>query len=140
MAGWEYADAEDLDVVTPDCVRKAVSSIYPSLKKHDLAFLNLHEKLFLLGVARLFKESQKAHVSLKEAEQAYTVACEEFDAKPHSHTQLWKYLQEFSNLGILKTEVSTVGSRGRSTLIYLPRISASELEKELNTILEGEGS
>jgi cell division control protein 6 len=136
----KYADAEDLGMVTPDCVRKAVSSIYPSMRKSDLAFLGHHEKLFLLGVARLFKENQKAYVSLKEAEQAYAVVCEEFNVKPHSHTQLWKYLQELSNVGILKTEVSTVGSRGRSTIIYLPRISASELEKELNAILEREGA
>jgi cell division control protein 6 len=136
----KYADAEDLGMVTPDCVRKAVSSIYPSMRKNDLAFLGHHEKLFLLGVARLFKESQKAYVSLKEAEQAYAVVCEEFNVKPHSHTQLWKYVQELSNVGILKTEVSTVGSRGRSTIIYLPRVSASELEKELNAILEREGA
>jgi cell division control protein 6 len=135
----KYADAEDLNMVSPECVRKAVSSIYPSMRKHDLVFLSRHEKFFLLGIARLFKESTKAYVSLKEAEQAYTVVCEEFGVEPHSHTQLWKYVQELSSIGILKTEVATVNTRGRSTIIYLPRISAGELEKELNTMLEMEG-
>jgi len=134
----KYADAEDLGAVTPECIRKAVSSVYPAMKKSDLTFLSLHEKLFLLGTARFFKESQKAYISLAEAEQAYTVACEEFSEKPHSHTQLWKYLQTFSNIGILRTEVSTTGIRGRSTLVYLPGISAHELEKELSTLLESE--
>ncbi|MEM3608795.1 MAG: ORC1-type DNA replication protein [Candidatus Bathyarchaeia archaeon] len=134
----KYADAEDLGIVTPECVRKAVSSIYPSVRKNDLAFLSRHEKFFLLGVARIFKESQKAYVTLKEAEQAYAIICEEFGAEPHSHTQLWKYVQELSSIGVLKTDVATVGARGRSTIIYLPRISASELEKELNAILERE--
>jgi len=134
----KYADAEDLDVVTPECIRRAVSSIYPAMRKSDLAFLSFHEKLFLLGMARFFKESQRAYISLTEAEQAYAVACEEFRAEPHSHTQLWKYLQTFSNIGILKTEVSTTGSRGKSTLIYLPRIPAYELEKELSALLERE--
>jgi len=135
----KYADAEDLGMVSPECVRKAVSSIYPSMRKHELAFLSRHEKFFLLGIARLFKASQKAYVSLKEAEQTYAVICEEFGVDPHSHTQLWKYLQELSSMGVLKTSVTTVGSRGRSTIIYLPRISASELEKELNAMLEREG-
>jgi len=36
----------------------------------------------------------------------------------------------------LKTEVSVIGSRGRSTIIYLPRISAHELERELWALLE----
>jgi cell division control protein 6 len=134
----KYADAENLDTVTPECVRKAVSSIIPAMRKSDLASLSYHEKLFLLGIARLFKESQKAHVSLAEAEQAYAVVCEEFSAQPHSHTQLWKYLQTLSTVGIVETEVSSAGSKGRSTLIYLTRIPIGELEKELSALLEKE--
>jgi cell division control protein 6 len=132
----KYADAEDLSIVTPECVRKAVSSIYPVMRRSDLVFLSVHEKLFLLGIARFFKGSERAYVSLAEAEQSYTVVCEEFDVQPHSHTQLWKYLQTLSALGIVQKKVSGVGSRGRSTLIYLPRIPAHELEKELSTILK----
>jgi cell division control protein 6 len=132
----KYADAEDLDMVTPECVRKAASSVYAIMRKSDVASLRLHEKLFLLGIARFFKESEKAYASLTEAEQAYAVVCEEFDAQPHSHTQLWKYLHTLSALGILKTEVSAIGSRGRSTLISLPRIPVYELEKELNVFLQ----
>jgi cell division control protein 6 len=134
----KYADAEDLDVVTPECVRKAVSSIIPTMRKSDLASLSFHEKLFLLGIARIFKEGQKAYISLTDAEQAYAVVCEEFNMKPHSHTQLWKYLQTLSHVGIVETEVSAAGNRGRSTLIYLPRIPIHELEKELSVLLEKE--
>lgn len=134
----KYADAEDLDVVTPECVRKAVSSIIPTMRKSDLASLSFHEKLFLLGIARIFKEGQKAYISLTDAEQAYTIVCEEFNMKPHSHTQLWKYLQTLSHVGIVETEVSAAGNRGRSTLIYLSRIPIHELEKELSVILEKE--
>jgi cell division control protein 6 len=132
----KYADADELGTVTPDCVRKAVSSVVPTIRKTDLDSLNFHEKLLTLGIARLFKESQKSQVSLAEAEQAYTVVCEEFGVGPHSHTQLWKYLQTLSIAGIIETEVATVASRGRSTLIHLPRIPARELEKELNGLLE----
>jgi len=134
----KYADAENMDSVSPEFVRKAVSSIIPTMRKNELASLSCHEKLFLLGIARVFKENQKACISLADAEQAYSIVCEEFDVKSHSHTQLWKYLKNLSALGILKAEVSTTDSRGRSTLIYLPKIPASELETELNTLLEKE--
>ncbi|MEM3700455.1 MAG: ORC1-type DNA replication protein [Candidatus Bathyarchaeia archaeon] len=134
----KYADAEDLGEVTPECVRKAVSSIISTMRKSDLAPLGFHEKLFLLGIARLLKESEKAFVSLGEAEKAYKVVCEEFHEPAHSHTQLWKYLQLLSALGIVTTQVSAAGSRGRSTIIYLPRIPAHELEKELSVLLERE--
>ena len=132
----KYANAENLDTVTPDCARKAVSSIVPAMRKSDVALLSFHEKLFLLGIARLFKGTQKEHASLTEAERAYAIVCEEFEAKPNSHTQLWKYLQEFSNAGTVTTEVSGTGVRGRSTLIHLPRIPADELEKELLFMLK----
>jgi cell division control protein 6 len=132
----KYADAEGLDAVTHECARRAVSSIVPAMRRSDLAFLGLHEKLFLLGLARLFKQGQKAYVSLAEAERAYVVVCEEFDAKPNSHTQLWKYLQNLSTAEIVKTEVSSSRKRGRSTLVYLPRIPAHELEKEMKALLE----
>ena len=132
----KYSDAEDLGTVTPECVRKAVSSIYAMARKSDLATLSLHEKLFLLGVARFFKEnSDRAYASLTEVERAYAVVCEEFGVQPHTHTQLWKYLQMLSALGIIKKSVSSAGQRGRTTLICLPGIPAQELEKELTTLL-----
>ena len=131
----KYADAENSETVAPECVRKAVSSIIPAMRKNDLAALGFHEKLFLLGMARLFRESQKARITLTEAEQAYAIVCEEFCEKPNSHTQLWKYLRNISTLAIVEAEVSGEGSRGRSTNIYLPRIPADALEKELHVLL-----
>lgn len=131
----KYADAESLGSVTPECVRKAVSSILPTVRKSELASLGLHEKLFLLSIARFFKENQSAYVSLSEVEQVYAVVCEEFSEQPHSHTQLWKYAQFLSAIGILKTEVAATSTRGRSTRLSLPTISAYELEKELSASL-----
>jgi cell division control protein 6 len=132
----KYANAEGLGEVSPECVRKAVSSIIPTVRKSELASLGLHEKLFLLGAARVFKGSQKAYASLAEIEKAYAVVCEEFEEQPHSHTQLWKHAQFLSVLGILKTEVASTGTRGRSTRVSLPSIPAYELEKELSASLE----
>ena len=132
----KYADTENLGAVPPECVRKAVSSIIPAMRKSDLAPLSLHEKLFLLGVSKIFKDNQEAHVSLAEAEQTYAVICEEFGEESNSHTQLWKYVQNLAALGILDAEVSASDGRGRSTMICLPRIPADTLEKELKSLLE----
>jgi cell division control protein 6 len=132
----KYADAEDLDAVEPEYVRKAVSSITPTLRKSELASLGFHEKLFLLGASRFFKENPKAYASLSEIEGAYAVVCEEFSEQPHSHTQLWKYVQLLSVLGILKAEIAEAGVRGRSTRVSLPSVPAYELEKELSAFLE----
>ena len=132
----KYADAEDLNEVEPECVRKAVSSITPTLRRSEVASLGFHEKLFLLGTARVFKGNQRTYVALSEIEEGYSVVCEEVGEQPHSHTQLWKYVQLFSALGILKAEVAAAGTRGRSTRVSLPSVSAYELEKELSAALE----
>lgn len=136
----KYADAADLDTIPPECVRKAVSSIIPGMRKSDLTSLSLHEKLFLLGIARTLKKTEKAYITFSEAERSYAVACEELNTNAKSHTQLWKYLRNFSALGITEAEVVSTASRGRSTGIYLPRIPAEELEKELKNLLDKQQS
>jgi len=131
----KYADVMELPEVTPECVRKASASVYPSVRKDEILFLGLHEKFVLLGVARRFKQSGKAYLSMGEAEEAYAIVCEEFDEKPRAHTQFWKYIQELSALGILRTKLSGNSFHGKTTLISLPWIPASELEQELTKIL-----
>lgn len=135
----KYADVEDAEEVLPENVRKAISSILPTMKKTELTSLELHEQLFLLAVARFFKKSDQAYASLTDLEKTYAIVCEEFGVEPNSHTQLWKYAQFLSDLGFLRTEVASVSSRGRSTQISLPSISAAELEKELCTNLQIKG-
>jgi cell division control protein 6 len=132
----KYADAEEAATVEPEFVRMAVSSIVPGLRRSELASLGLHEKLFLLAVARYFNENEEAYISLSEAEQAYKVVCEEFEVEPNSHTQLWNYAQYLAKLGVLKTEVATAQIRGRTTRLSLPTIPAAELEQQLEMTLE----
>ena len=132
----KYADAQDAPAVEPECVRNAVSSIIPSLRRSELASMGLHERLFLLAVARFFKENEQAYVSLSEVEKAYGVVCEEYDQTPNGHTQIWNYAQYLSKLGVIKTEVATVETRGRTTRLSLPAIPAVELERELMTSLQ----
>lgn len=132
----KHADAEDLGVVAAECVRQAVSSIIPTIQRSELSSLGLHEKLFLLGAARVFKDSEKTYATLSEIEEGYAVVCEEYGEQPKTHTQLWKYVQLFSALGILSAEVDATGARGRSTRVSLPSVPSFELEKELIAALE----
>ncbi|MCW3996628.1 MAG: ORC1-type DNA replication protein [Candidatus Bathyarchaeota archaeon] len=132
----KYADVQEANCVLPECVRMAVANIVPGLRRSELAGLGLHQKLFLLAVARYFKENEEAYVSLSEAELDYAVVCEEFDEKPHGHTQVWNYVQYFTSLGILRSEVATAETRGRSTRLSLPTIPAVELERELTASLQ----
>lgn len=131
----KYADVSESPEVLPEYVRKAAVSVYPVVRKDSISSLSLHEKLFLLGVARRFKQTEAAHLSMGEAKDAYAVVCEEWSQKKRGHTQLWKYVKELSALGIIRIEPSSVGQRGKTTLISLPRVPASDLERELSKAL-----
>jgi Cdc6-like AAA superfamily ATPase len=101
--------------------------------------MGFHEKMLLLAIARFFKENKETHVTLTEIEESYNVLCEEYEEAPFSHTQLWKYLQRFTQIGLIRTEIGNMdNSRGRTTMISLPAIPAAELEHELYTLLKEE--
>jgi len=134
----KYADAEDAGSVEPECVRMAMSSIVPSLRRSELESLGLHERMFLVAVARYFKENEEVYANLSELEKAYAVVCEELEEGPKSHTQIWNYVQYLSKLGILKAEVVSAETRGRVTRVSLPTIPAAELEKQLSASLDSE--
>jgi len=134
----KYADAQGAGVVEAECVRMAVSNIIPGVRRSELAGLGLHERLFLLAVARYFKENEQAYASLSEVEKTYGVICEEFDEQPNGHSQIWNYAQFLSSMRILKIEVKSSPTRGRSTQVSLLSIPAVELEKELSASLEHE--
>ena len=72
---------------------------------------------------------------MREAEDAYAIVCEEYNERQRRHTQLWKYAKKLSVMSLIKKETSGVGYRGKTTLISLPRIPASDLEQELSRLL-----
>ena len=127
----KYADASEMSEVSPECVRKAIVSVYPVVRKNSIHTLGHHEKLFLLGIARRFKQTGSAYLPMGEAEEGYDIVCEEYGEAPRGHTQLWKYVKNLSALGILEKKISGIGKRGKTTLISLPRVPASDLEQEL---------
>ena len=135
----KYADASEMREILPECVRNAVVSIYPVVRRDMIPEFGFHEKLFLLGVARHFKKTESAYMSMGDAEEAYALACEEYGEKQRGHTQIWKYVKVLSASGIIETTVSGVGQRGKTTLISLPRVPASDLEQEISKLLSQDG-
>jgi cell division control protein 6 len=131
----KYADTERSKEVLPEHVRKAASSVYAVVRKDTITELGLHEKLFLLGIARRFNLTDAAHITMGEAEEAYAIVCEEFGETERKHTQLWKYAKLLSALDIIETQPSSLGHRGKTTFISLPTTPASELEQELSRVL-----
>src|SRR5205809_459748 len=116
-------------------VRAAAQSVYPVMRTDYAQHLNLHEKLLLLGLARTLERTQETYASMGESEIAYKMACEEYKEQPRAHTQVWKYVQNLSATGIVSTQPSTAGFRGKTTLLGLPTSPASAIRRWLESSL-----
>ena len=131
----KYADTEASREVTAEHVRAAAQSVYPVMRTDYAQHLNLHEKLLLLGLARTLERTQETYVSMGETEIAYKMACEEYKEPYRAHTQVWKYVQNLGATGIVSTQPSTAGFRGKTTLLGLPTAPASAIRRWLESSL-----
>ncbi len=130
------ADGLGSTMVLPMHVRTVQPNLSLAIKVGDLKALKEHEKLMLLATARILAcNPEEAYVDMGKAERMYSAVCEEFGRKNRRHTQVWKYIQSLSSLGLVTTKISGSGIRGKTTLIGLP-FSAGDLERELSRMLK----
>jgi len=128
----KYAEGEDRDQILPEDVRRAYSSVVPHFSLEMLKELRLMEKLVLLALTRLLKRKKfVSKVPIGVLEREYEAVCEEFGVKPRRHTMVWEYVRNLSTMGIVTTEKSGKGYRGRTTLVGISGVPLAELEREL---------
>lgn len=131
----KHCDGTPHHSILPEHVRQAAVFVYPMSRLEDLDHFPRHAKLLLLAISRSLMRSQAVYLSMGEAKDMYGVICEEYGERPYGHTQLWKYVRELADSGIIRMKISGEGFRGKSTLIDLPRIPAEFLEKGLSSRL-----
>jgi len=131
----KYAEAENASQVAPEHVRKAAASVYPTIRREHLEFLEQHSKLILLALAQALDAEKSAYVTSSILNDYYKMVCEEYGVEPRSYTSFWEALQRLDDLGIIKIRVVSEGSKGRKSYISLPGIPTSILKKELEPLL-----
>ncbi len=122
--------------VSPNHVRRAKSEINPEIRKDVLMDLRKHELLSLLALARRLKISDEAFALTGDVEEAYNIVCEEYQEEPRKHVQFWNYINKLENLGIVDTEKSRGGHRGKSQRISISDAPPEMVEEEVEKILE----
>lgn len=131
----KYVDAENAKRVTAEHVRKAVSSVYPSMRGDYITALSTHEKFLLLAVARVLQETEEPYAMMGQVERQYRVICEEFHESPRAHTQVWKYAQALAAIGVITTQKSGGGLRGKTTYLGLASVPAATMRERLEASL-----
>ncbi len=127
----KLADDSESSRVLPEHIRSAKASVPPQLRKEELAYLTTHQKLLLMAISALLKKGDSTYVTIGEVEKSYTALCESMNVTAYHHTQVWSDINELSRKGIIETQLSGKGVRGRTTMIGLSLVSAKELMGEL---------
>jgi orc1/cdc6 family replication initiation protein len=127
----KLADDSESSRVLPEHIRSAKASLPPQLRKEELAYLTTHQKLLLMAISALLKKGDSTSVSIGEVEKSYSAICESMNVTAYHHTQVWSDVNELSRKGIIETQLSGKGVRGRTTMIGLSLVSAKELMGEL---------
>jgi cell division control protein 6 len=132
------ADYEGSQYVKIEHVRKAVGEIREELLvdiSDNLQFLQLHELMILKAIIRKLKSSGESYVKIGDAEEEYRYLCERYNTKPRRHTQVYEYIRNLKNMGIINTKISGKGFRGRTTLISVP-VPLEPLEKRVDELID----
>ena len=134
----KLADMSESPRVRPEHIRSAKASLPPQFRKEELSYLSKHQRLILMAVSNLLKKGDSTLVSIGEVEKSYGALCESMGMGPNHHTQVWSDINELSRKGIVDTQLSGKGVRGRTTLVGLSLVSAKELVAELEKGLVAE--
>jgi cell division control protein 6 len=128
------ADSESSRQLKPEHVRKIAVGLFDITVPDEIRYLNKHEKLSLLGIARFFMSNTASEATTGEIEESYHMVCEEYGEKKRGHTQFWKYLKKLNDLDFVTMEMHS-SSQGRTQLIRLDKIPAKTLEKNVVGLL-----
>jgi len=128
------AELADSMRVAPEHVRRAKASLPPQFKKEELVYLGKHQRLILISISNLLRKSDSAYITIGEAEKSYDALCESMGVPANHHTQVWNDINELSRKGIIETQISGKGVRGRTTMIGLSLVSAEQLIDELRSM------
>jgi cell division control protein 6 len=127
----KLADDSESPRVLPEHIRSAKASLPPQFRKEELVYLTTHQRLLLMAISALLKKGDSTYVTIGEVEKSYSALCERLSVTAYHHTQVWSDVNELSRKGIIETQLSGKGVRGRTTLIGLSLVSAKELMGEL---------
>ena len=84
-----------------------------------------------MAISTLLRKGDSTYVTIGEVEKSYSALCESMGVSANHHTQVWNDVNELSRKGIIETQLSGKGVRGRTTMIGLSLVSAKELIGEL---------
>ncbi len=129
LGAGKYAELNSLQNISPECVRYANNKIIPTMSKETIHNLPKHHIILLLAIIRGLRRKNRAFVSTSELIGEYQNYCNEIDLDNRKNTQIWEYLKNLQENGILNIITTGKNARGRKNLIYISDAPLDLLEE-----------
>ncbi|MFW9995030.1 MAG: Cdc6/Cdc18 family protein [Candidatus Odinarchaeota archaeon] len=136
----KHADKFQRLHVSYEDVRAAAANTIPGyIDRETIASMEDGQKILLLAIATIFSENIfEFSFPLSKIKAEYREICKQFHIKPREKTQIWKYLIDLKQYGIINLQTANKGVKGRQSFIELPDVPASILKDELLFIIKRE--
>ncbi|MEM4373036.1 MAG: ORC1-type DNA replication protein, partial [Metallosphaera sp.] len=117
----KIAEARNSPLVLIEHVKEANSRINVEAGEilDEIPLLDLHLLIMLKALINLHNRLKVDSVPIGKLEKEYAELCAELGEEPRRHTQIYEYVRRMKLMGILETQQSGKGMRGRTTLISL---------------------
>ncbi|MFX1327106.1 MAG: ORC1-type DNA replication protein [Promethearchaeota archaeon] len=135
----KIAESKSLKYISIECIRLANQDLLPFSALDILEYMTSQKLIFLLAIIKALFKSDTSKISFTKALRNYYIICENIRLNPRSHSQIWNYLQEFKRESIVKLQIMSKGIIGRRTIIEIPDLSLSNLEKKIIETLNSKG-
>jgi len=129
LGAGKRAELNSLQTITPECVRYANNKLSPMLSKEFIRDLPKQYVVLLFAIIKSLKRKNKAFVSTMELYETYQSYCLEIGFKNRKSTQIWEYLKNLQENGIIEIITTGKNIRGRKNLIYISDVPLDLLEE-----------
>ncbi|MFX0102921.1 MAG: Cdc6/Cdc18 family protein [Candidatus Hodarchaeota archaeon] len=130
-----YADQNNLDKLTPECIRYAQANVFENLDFYSLDSISKHEKLVLLSICRSLRKNNSISVKLEDFKQSYLCINEELNDIPLKKSQLYNILNRLKNLEYISIKSPQSKKRGNQSTISINNVPVQVLEKKITDLL-----
>jgi len=122
------AQTDGAPIITIEYAKKAISQLNPELSiiSKTIEDLDLHQLLLLKAILKIGGKQ----VSIGTIEDVYNNIVRNLGEKPRKHSQIYDYIKKMKMLGLVITEQSGKGTRGRTTLVSVTD-SVKEMEENI---------
>ncbi|MFW6311120.1 MAG: ORC1-type DNA replication protein [Nanoarchaeota archaeon] len=132
----KITEAKEYKSIKMECIRLANQDQMPFATKDILMTMNPQKLMLISAISFLLKRKEIDEVSINELTEEYQLKCENLNLPQKSRPQLWNYLQELKNSGIITIRIKSKDIRGRRSLIGIPNIPLDKLNRLLEKYLE----